>query len=57
MLASYCLSVNSGRRQKERHPTIFESEEGCRLLGSCKIDVCFIVIRGNIVQVSLEVLI
>ena len=34
MVASSCLLINIGRRQKEWHPDIFEVEEGFHLIVS-----------------------
>ena len=39
MLDSFFLLSEIGRRQNKWHPTIFEVEEGCRLLGSWVIVV------------------
>ena len=39
MLDSSCLLTEIGISQKEWHPNFFESEEGCRLLGSWIRDV------------------
>ena len=47
--------INIGSKQKEWHTTIFEFEEGCRLLGSWMIHVWWIVMHGNFFLVTWEV--